>query len=70
MNYRSVKQIVNSKLFMYLSNYDVVKAYGEWRSVSMEKSGHLHVLAPLPPGKDRPVLIGEEEGCVPEPVFT
>jgi hypothetical protein len=36
----------------------------------MEVSGQLHAQAPLFPGKEPTVLIGEEAGRAPEPVWT
>jgi hypothetical protein len=36
----------------------------------MEVIGQLHAPAPLPPGKEPPVHIGEESGWAPEPFWT
>jgi hypothetical protein len=36
----------------------------------LEASGQLHALTALPPGKERPVPIGEEVGWASEPVWT
>jgi hypothetical protein len=33
-------------------------------------SGQLHAPAPLPPGKEPPVPIGQEGGWTPEPIWT
>jgi hypothetical protein len=55
-----------------IKNYTIktYKSTCSWRQQGLEVSGQLHAPAALPPEKEPPILIGEEAGWAPEPVWT